>query len=87
MIGKDFSNWIKDRIEKYEFVENHDFEVFAKLILLARLSKQDLVFAHVGRNLLLSFQEIGFLVCSQHVYFDNVVTFQCCIPPIMIFSV
>lgn len=30
MIGKDFSNWIKDRIEKYEFVENQDFEVFAK---------------------------------------------------------
>lgn len=30
MVGKDFSNWIKDRIEKYGFVENQDFEVFAK---------------------------------------------------------
>lgn len=24
-VGKDFSNWIKDRIQKYEFVENQDF--------------------------------------------------------------
>jgi phage anti-repressor protein len=24
-VGKDFSNWIKDRVEKYEFVENQDF--------------------------------------------------------------
>lgn len=24
-VGKDFSNWIKDRIRKYEFVENQDF--------------------------------------------------------------
>jgi phage anti-repressor protein len=28
-VGKDFSNWIKDRIEKYGFQENQDFEVFA----------------------------------------------------------
>ena len=27
-IGKDFSTWIKDRIEKYGFVENQDFEIF-----------------------------------------------------------
>lgn len=25
---RDFSNWIKDRIEKYAFIENQDFEVF-----------------------------------------------------------
>ncbi len=24
-VGRDFSSWIKDRIEKYEFVENQDF--------------------------------------------------------------
>ncbi|MBF0140790.1 MAG: antA/AntB antirepressor family protein, partial [Magnetococcales bacterium] len=24
-VGKDFSNWIKDRIGKYKFVENQDF--------------------------------------------------------------
>ena len=24
-VGKDFSNWVKDRIEKFGFVENHDF--------------------------------------------------------------
>lgn len=29
-VGKDFSNWIKDRIKKYGFVENQDFEVFAR---------------------------------------------------------
>ncbi|MBY0475436.1 MAG: antA/AntB antirepressor family protein [Nitrosomonas sp.] len=29
-IGKDFSNWIKDRIDQYGFVENQDFSVFAK---------------------------------------------------------
>ena len=29
-VGKDFSTWIKGRIEKYEFVENQDFVVFAK---------------------------------------------------------
>jgi anti-repressor protein len=28
-IGKDFSNWIKDRIEQYSFSENSDFVVFA----------------------------------------------------------
>ena len=29
-VGRDFSNWIKGRIEKYEFVENQDFVVFTK---------------------------------------------------------
>lgn len=24
-VGKDFSNWIKDRVEQYSFVENQDF--------------------------------------------------------------
>jgi phage anti-repressor protein len=28
-VGRDFSNWIKGRIEQYEFLENHDFVVFA----------------------------------------------------------
>jgi phage anti-repressor protein len=28
-VGKDFSNWIKAKIEKYDFVENVDYEVFA----------------------------------------------------------
>lgn len=28
-VGKDFSNWIKDRIEQYDFKENSDFVVFA----------------------------------------------------------
>ncbi len=28
-VGKDFSNWIKDRIEQYKFIEHQDFEVFA----------------------------------------------------------
>jgi len=28
-VGKDFSNWIKDRIEQYGFLENQDFTVFA----------------------------------------------------------
>jgi anti-repressor protein len=27
---RDFSNWIKSRIEHYQFVENQDFEVFNK---------------------------------------------------------
>lgn len=30
-VGKDFSNWIKDRIEQYSFIENKDFIVFAKI--------------------------------------------------------
>ncbi|HGJ5855202.1 antA/AntB antirepressor family protein, partial [Arsenophonus nasoniae] len=28
-VGKDFSNWIKDRIKQYGFVENIDYIVFA----------------------------------------------------------
>lgn len=28
-VGKDFSNWIKDRIRQFGFQENQDFEVFA----------------------------------------------------------
>ena len=28
-VGKDFSNWIKGRIEQYEFIENTDYEVIA----------------------------------------------------------
>lgn len=28
-VGKDFSNWVKDRIEQHGFVENQDFIVFA----------------------------------------------------------
>ena len=26
-VGRDFSNWIKDRIEKYSFVEGRDYEL------------------------------------------------------------
>lgn len=29
-VGRDFTNWIKSRIEHYQFIENQDFEVFAK---------------------------------------------------------
>lgn len=29
-VGRDFSNWIKQRIERYNFVENQDFIVFAQ---------------------------------------------------------
>lgn len=29
-VGRDFSNWIKDRVEQYKFVENQDFGIFAK---------------------------------------------------------
>lgn len=28
-VGRDFTNWIKSRIDKYGFVENQDFQVFA----------------------------------------------------------
>jgi phage anti-repressor protein len=28
-VGKDFSNWIKDRIQQFEFVENQDFRILA----------------------------------------------------------
>lgn len=30
-VKRDFSNWIKGRINKYDFVENQDFIVFAKI--------------------------------------------------------
>ena len=29
-VGKDFSTWLKNRIEQYDFVENQDFVVFHK---------------------------------------------------------
>ena len=29
-VGKDFSNWIKDRIKEYDFQENQDFRLLAK---------------------------------------------------------
>jgi len=29
---QDFSNWVKNRIEKYGFIENQDFEVFNKVV-------------------------------------------------------
>lgn len=29
-VGRDFSNWIKDRIDEYEFIEGLDYIVFAK---------------------------------------------------------
>lgn len=29
-VGRDFSSWIKERIEKYDFIENQDFIVLAK---------------------------------------------------------
>jgi anti-repressor protein len=29
-VGKDFSSWIKERISKYGFIENQDFEVFTE---------------------------------------------------------
>ena len=39
-VGKDFSNWMKDRIQQYGFVENQDFvvgsPVLANLDLFAR---------------------------------------------------
>ena len=30
-VGHDFSNWVKGRISKYDFVENQDFVVFTKI--------------------------------------------------------
>lgn len=30
-VGRDFSSWIKDRIEQYDFVENQDFGVFTEI--------------------------------------------------------
>lgn len=30
-VKRDFSNWIKGRISKYDFIENQDFIVFAKI--------------------------------------------------------
>lgn len=30
-VGKDYSTWIKDRINKYDFVENQDFIVFPEI--------------------------------------------------------
>lgn len=30
-VGKDFSNWIKDRIQQHGFLENQDFIIFAKV--------------------------------------------------------
>jgi len=30
-VGKDFSTWIKDRIDQYDFVENQDFIVFPEI--------------------------------------------------------
>ena len=30
-VKRDFSTWIKDRINKYEFIENIDYEVFTKM--------------------------------------------------------
>jgi len=30
-VGKDFSTWIKDRIQQHGFIENHDFIVFPKI--------------------------------------------------------
>lgn len=29
-VGRDFSNWLKNRIEEYGFIENQDFRIFAK---------------------------------------------------------
>ena len=29
-VGRDFSNWIKGRIEEYQFIKGQDFEVFMK---------------------------------------------------------
>ena len=30
-VGRDFSNWIKGRIEEYGFIENQDYMVFAEI--------------------------------------------------------
>lgn len=30
-VGKDFSTWVKDRIEQYGFVQGQDFEVFPEI--------------------------------------------------------
>lgn len=29
-VGKDFSNWLRERVEQYDFVENQDFGIFAE---------------------------------------------------------
>lgn len=36
-VGKDFTNWIKGRISKYEFVENEDYKFSPKRV---KTSKQ-----------------------------------------------
>lgn len=35
-VGRDFSTWIKDRIERFEFVENVDFVTFTKIVERAK---------------------------------------------------
>ncbi|MDO1563505.1 antA/AntB antirepressor family protein [Neisseria sp. MVDL20-010259] len=30
-VGKDFSTWIKERIEQYGFIENQDFVIFTEI--------------------------------------------------------
>lgn len=30
-VGREFAKWIKERISKYEFIENNDYEVFVKI--------------------------------------------------------
>jgi phage anti-repressor protein len=60
-VGRDFSTWIKDRIEKYEFVEGEDYHLpkfgenqDARFPLNPDLSKQgkteNLIFTKTGEN-------------------------------------
>ena len=47
-VGRDFSNWVKDRIEKYNFVENQDFVCSPVLVSEGRGGQNRGNYPHMG---------------------------------------
>ncbi len=40
-VGRDFTNWVKDRIKKYDFIENEDY-----ILTLAKIGERQNVIKH-----------------------------------------
>lgn len=56
-VGKDFSNWIKDRISRYNLIENQDFRLFAssgvKYLGMGRPAKEYILTLDVAKSIAL----------------------------------
>ena len=75
-IGRDFSTWIKDRISKYGFIENVDYEVFTKIgenLLGGRPTKEYKITIDMAKEIsMITNNENGKITRKYFIYIEKI---------------